>query len=461
MVKRKVLIVGYGHREAAVARMLRKDPEVGKIFFPKGASPSTLKLGGLATLGGAPVAASNYEDMIGFCKDEYVDLVVAGSENDYAKGIVDVFQEQGIPIFGPNKKAAQYEADKPLGKLIMIEAGVLTPRHRVFSDGASAEQYIDSVYGANGAVEDDVLLVVKHPSGLQGGKGVLKPNGRQDAKRLSADMLSGKFSDLSPTDQIMIEEFAGVDGRIFEEVSCMVITDGQNYIPLPFTQDHKAAFDGDKGPNTGGMGAYGPCSITTGHEQRIFEGIIEPVLKTMAKHEPMKGVLYTALYFDPRKEEWGVFEFNVRFGDPEVVPLSILLKSKNFYQVLHTVATGGDISNLRLEWYPGVALTTILTNKAYPDKGLEYEGNNHKSVYGTVDPVFKQPWCQLDQAATAYQNEGLVNTGGRCMALTTLGTNIVEAHERNLLALSKLRCDGLRYRTDIGHRDIARYKQVK
>jgi phosphoribosylamine--glycine ligase len=273
-------------------------------------------------------------------------------------------------------------------------------------------------------------------------------------------MFANKIPGLSPTGKVILEEFAGVDGKIFEEASCMVFTNGSQYVPLPFTQDHKKRFEEDKGPNTGGMGAYGPCLITKGQENWIFENVVEPSIKTMNTREPMVGCLYIALYRDTTNDDapWGIFEYNVRPGDPEVVPLALLLKSKNFYDLCKKCADREDISDIKLKWHPGVALTTVLANKEYPNKNEAYKANLGKPIYGLADPIFNQPWCMITHAATKNLNGQIVVDGGRTLGVTTLGKDIIEAHESNRQVLKEIHCDGLSWRNDVGYRDIQRLK---
>lgn len=458
MGKSKVLVVDSGNRGHALVKMFGKSDV--EVYVGGPSNPGILEDAQLAMIEGKVVNESDIPGLIDFCHKVEIDLVTAGSEDRFRDGFTDKFQTEGISVFGPNQKAAQYEIDKIWGKKIMKEAGIQTPDYELFTEPGAAISWLNEKYVELGVKDSEILYVVKHPRGDQGGKGILVPKNKANAIELIEAMFANKISGLSPTDKIMLEEFAGVGGKIFEEASCMVFTNGSQYVPLPFTQDHKKRFDGDIGPNTGGMGAYGPCLITKGQESWIYENIVEPSIKTMHKHEPMGGCLYSAIYRDTTAghKPWGDFEKNVRFGDPELLPLALLLKSDNFYYLCKKCADREDISDIKLEWHPGVALTTVLANKEYPNKNDAYKANLGKPIYGLKNPIFNQPWCMLTHAATEYKDGQIVVAGGRTLGVTTLGKNIIEAHKLNQQALKEIRSDGLSWRNDIGYRDIQRLK---
>jgi len=432
-----VLIIGSGGREHALAWLLFKSEDVGKIFTAPG-NPGTEQLGTNVN-----IPPTDFEGLVEFALKEKIDLVVTGSESQLGKGIVDIFQKNDINIYGPPQKMAQIEVDKIYGKEIMRKAGISTPIDWIFKDPEEAKAKI---------LEDPKNTVVKHPSGDMGGKGV-HPCATQEEALEEVDKM------FEIADTIIIEQFAGENGIIHEEASCMVICSGRSYIPLLFSQDHKKEGEGDTGSNTGGMGAYAPCEITRGYEKWILKKIVEPTLKVLTGQ--FYGTLYIALIRNPGNKEWPfqVLEYNARFGDPELQPIAILMDATNFYHILKASAQHENLSDLKLNWHPGAALCTVMANRGYPRKDDFYQSNLNKLITGFDDPYFQQPWVTIFHAGTALNEEGqIVVEGGRVLNVTTRGKDIIEAHQRCLEALSKIECEGLRYRSDIGYRDIERFK---
>lgn len=432
-----VLIIGNGGRESALAWLLAKSKGVSRIFAAPG-NPGTQQVGQNVS-----IAADDFERLIDFALKERIDLVLTGSESQLGKGIVDLFEKNGILIYGPNQRMAQLEVDKLYGKEIMAKAGIVTPLHWTFRDADAAKAKV---------MEDPKNTVVKHPSGDMGGKGV-HPCATQEEALAEVDKM------LQISDTVVIEQFAGEKGEIFEEASCMLICSGMSYIPLVFSQDHKKEGEGDNGSNTGGMGAYAPCEITRGYEKWVLQQIVEPTLKSL--NGQFYGTLYIALIQNPGNDEWPfqVLEYNTRFGDPEIQPIATLLDTPNLYEILKTSAQHEDLSNFKLNWYSGSAICTVMANKGYPRKDEIYKAQLGKIILGLDDTYFQNPWVTVFHAGTGTSEKGdLIIDGGRILNICTRGTNIIEAHERCLEAISKIKCDGLRYRRDIGYRDIERYE---
>ncbi len=432
-----VLVIGSGGREHAIAWLMSKSEGVGQVFIAPG-NPGTQLVGKNVN-----ISADNFEALVDFALKEKIDLVITGSESQLGKGIVNVFQRNGIDIYGPDLEMAQLEVDKIYGKEVMKEAGIATPLSWTFTDAKEAKAKV---------MEDLRNTVVKHPSGDMGGKGVHPCTTQEEALDEVDKMLQ-----ISKT--VVIEQFAGKKGQIHEEASCMVICSGLSYIPLIFSQDHKKEGEGDTGSNTGGMGAYAPCEITMGAEKWILEKIVEPTLKVL--NGKFFGTLYIALIRNPGNKEWPfqVLEYNTRFGDPEIQPIATLLDAPNFYKILKTSAQHEDLSSFELQWHLGSAICTVMANKGYPRKDDFYKSNLGKSILGLNDPYFNNPWVTVFHAGTGLneKNDYIID-GGRVLNVTTRGKDIIEAHDRCLTAISKIQCDGLRFRQDIGYRDIERFK---
>ncbi len=432
-----VLIIGNGGRESALAYLMSKSDGVGQIFIAPG-NPGTQLLGKNVN-----ISSSDFPALIDFTLKEKIDLVLTGSESQLGKGIVDAFEKNGILIYGPNQELARIEVDKIYGKEIMLKAGISTPLHWIFEDPEEAKAKI---------MENPKNTVVKHPSGDMGGKGV-HPCATQEEAIAKVDEI------LRTSNVVVIEQFAGNKGVIYEEASCMVICSGTSYVPLIFSQDHKKEGEGDTGSNTGGMGAYAPCEITRGLETWILEKIVEPTLKIL--NGKFYGTLYIALITNPGDAEWPfqILEYNARFGDPELQPIAILLDAPNFYRILKASAQHENLSNYELNWHPGAAVCTVMANKGYPRKDKVYESHLGKIILGLGDPYFNNPWATVFHAGTGINEKGeFMIDGGRVLNITTRGKDIIEAHDRCLEAISKVKCDGLRYRSDIGYRDIVRFK---
>jgi len=432
-----VLIIGNGGREHAITWLISKSEGVGRIFIAPG-NPGTQQLGKNVN-----IAPNDFDALVDFALKEKIDLAITGSESQLGKGIVDKFEHNGIAIYGPPQKMAQIEVDKIYGKEIIKKAKIATPMSWTFKDSETAKAKVR---------ENPKNTVVKHSSGDMGGKGV-HPCTTQYEALAEEDKL------FQTTDTVIIEEFAGEKGVIHEEASCMVICSGKSYIPLLFSQDHKKEGEGDTGSNTGGMGAYAPCEITRGYEKWILKKVVEPTLKVL--NGQFYGTLYVALIRNPGSKDWPfqVLEYNARFGDPEIQPIATLIDSPHFYRILKASAHHESLSAFKLNWYPGAAVCTVMANRGYPRKDDFYKSNLNKPIMELDNPYFKNPWVTVFHAGTGLNEKGAVIVdGGRVLNVTTRGQDIIEAHQRCLEAISKIKSEGLRYRPDIGYRDIERFK---
>ena len=354
-----------------------------------------------------------------------------GPEAPLVAGIVDEFENRGLKIFGPSKEAAKLEGSKAFSKEMMKKYGVPTADFEVFDDPEKAKEYIK---------EKGAPIVVK-ADGLAAGKGVVVARNVEEA--------------LEAIDKIMIEKVFGdagnrvvVEDCLFgEEASYLVVTDGENFIPLATAQDHKAVFDGDKGPNTGGMGAYSPAPVLSKEmEKEVQERVIKPILRGMKEEgHPFKGILYAGLMIT--EEGPKVLEFNVRFGDPEAQVILRRLKT-DLVDVCQSVIEGNLIDSL--EWIPETAICVVLASKGYPGK---YEKG--KVIIG-IEEAEKIDNVVVFHAGTAIKDGKLVTNGGRVLNVTALGKDIVEARENVYKAIEKIHFDGMHYRKDIGLKALKR-----
>lgn len=430
-----ILIIGSGGREHAIAWRLSKDEEKHTLFM----APGNAGTAGIAT--GIGVGAEDVAGIVAWSREHRPDLVVVGPEAPLVKGVVDALQEVGIPAFGPCADGARMEGSKRFAKEVMKAAGVPTGQAEVFTDPAKAKAALAS-YG---------LPVVIKADGLAAGKGVVVAETVAQAEAAIDDMLvANKFG--SAGAEVLIEEF--LDG---EECSILAMTDSKTVILLPASQDHKRVFDGDKGPNTGGMGAYSPAPVVTDDMlPEIKSRIIEPVVAELAKRSiTYRGILYAGLMVTPeggRLAKSGsrvnVVEFNARFGDPETEAVLPRLGG-NFAKALYHAATGrleeGDITVK-----PGCAATVIIASGGYPgsyEKGKKICGLDEAAASGAT--VF--------HCGTKLSPDGdILTAGGRVLSVTGEGTTLREAVDAAYKAVGKISFDGAFYRRDIAHRAFER-----
>ena len=419
-----ILVIGSGGREHAIVWKVAKSRKVKKIFCAPG-NP------GIAQL--AECVSIKIDDINGlreFAVKEKIDLTVVGPELPLTLGIVDSFEEKGLNIFGPSKKAAEIEGSKVFAKDLMQKYGIPTAVYRVFKNPKDAKDYVKG---------HSLPLVVK-ADGLAAGKGVIICKTNEDA--LDAIRLIMEKREFGRAgDRVIVEDF--LKGQ---EVSFLAITDGKTVIPLPPCQDHKAVFDGDKGPNTGGMGAYSPTPLVTAKlKDEIMNNIMIPTVKAMEKEErPYKGVLYAGLMIT--KDGPRVLEYNCRFGDPEAQPIMMRLKN-DLIDVL-SASVEKRLNRIKLNCDNKVAICVVMASKGYPEnyeKGKEIRGVEDASRLKNV-VVF--------HAGTVINGNKLVTAGGRVLDVTALGVGIKRAMNKVYEAVSRIKWEGVHYRKDIGEKAI-------
>ncbi len=422
----KTLVIGAGGREDALAWKLSSSPRVDEVYIAPGNAGTELHGTNV------DISVSDIRGLRDFALEKGIDLTVVGPELPLTLGIVDTFKEAGLRIFGPTKKAAAIEGSKAFCKDIMRRAGIPTADYRVFESAKDALEYLGTA---------PMPLVVK-ADGLAAGKGVIICHERGEAEK-AVELIMGEKAFGEAGSRLVIEEF--LEG---EEASYLAITDGQRALALAPAQDHKAVYDGDKGPNTGGMGAYSPAPIITpALEERILDTIINPIIKTMAGLGiPYRGVLYAGLMISESGEP-KVLEFNCRFGDPEAQPILMRLDD-DLFEVLWQCA-GEGLEKDRLKWSPRPSVCVVMASGGYPgayEKGLPISGLDEVRA---MDDVF------VFHAGTRHDNEGrIVTAGGRVLGVTAMGTDIKDARERAYEAVDKISFKGAYYRKDIAMKAI-------
>ncbi len=424
----KLLVIGSGGREHAMAWKLAQTPGLQKVYVAPG-NAGTAREHELEN-----VDITDPEALADFAEQNKVQLTVVGPEAPLAAGVVNAFRARGLKIFGPTREAAQLESSKDFAKRFMARHHIPTAEFATFSESAAAHAYID---------QKGAPIVIK-ADGLAAGKGVVVAMSLAEAHAAIDDMLSGnKLGDAGA--RVVIEEF--LDG---EEASFIVMVDGKNVLALASSQDHKRIFDGDQGPNTGGMGAYSPAPCVTPEvHAKAMREIILPTVKGMAADGiPFTGFLYAGLMIG-KDGSVKTLEFNCRMGDPETQPILMRLKS-NFLDLLeHGVA--GTLDQVEAEWDRRVALGVVLAAANYPEtpkKGDVINGLPKGNSFGEDAHVF--------HAGTAAQDGQAVTAGGRVLCVTALGENVKLAQRRAYEALAQISWDGMQYRKDIGHRAVAR-----
>ncbi len=427
----KILVIGSGGREHALAWKCAQSGRVHEVLVAPG-NAGTAREAGVRNV---PVAADDIEGLAALARDERIDLTVVGPEAPLVAGIVDRFRELGLACFGPSRAAARLEGSKAFTKDFLARHDIPTARYRNFDRLAPALDYIR----AEGAP-----IVIK-ADGLAAGKGVIVAQSVAEAERTATDMLSGQRFGAAGA-RIVVEEF--LDG---EEASFIVVTDGEHVLPLATSQDHKARDEGDRGPNTGGMGAYSPAPVVTPEiERRILAEVIEPTLAGMRQDgSPYLGFLYAGLMImadgTPK-----VIEFNCRMGDPETQPILARLESDLVDHI--EAALDGRLAGAQAHWDPRAALGVVMAAGGYPEryeKGAVIEGLD--GADGAASKVF--------HAGTTLADGAVVTSGGRVLCVVGLGTSVAEAAERAYEAAAGIRWRDAYYRRDIGHRAIARERR--
>lgn len=417
----KVLIVGNGGREHALAWKLSQSPSVTKVLVAPG------NAGTAVDAENVDIQATDIPRLIKFAQKEQVDLTVVGPEAPLVAGIVDAFEAAGLKVFGPSKAAAELEGSKVFSKELMRQANVPTADYRIFQSHHEAIEYVEE--------REQRPLVIK-ADGLAAGKGVIVCRNRTEAlDAIKRTMVMKEFG--SAGDRIVIEE--RLEG---EEASILAIVDGSTIIPLEAAQDHKRALDGDLGPNTGGMGAYSPTPVITGDlMDEVIAKILVPTIHTMRKiGRPFRGVLYAGLMLTPQGPK--TLEFNVRLGDPETQPVLMRLKS-DLGQILMAAASGTLSKLPPLEWDPRPAVCVVMASEGYP--GNYAKG---KPIRG-LSEADQQPGVKVFHAGTQQLGTQAVTDGGRVLGVTALGDNIADAKLKAYQGVKCIRWDGAWCRKDI------------
>lgn len=420
----KILVIGSGGREHALVWKVAQSPLVSKVYCAPG-NP------GIAELAeNVPLKVDDLPGLLAFAQKEQIGLTVVGPELPLSLGIVDLFEDNGLTVFGARQNAAIIEASKAFSKDLMKKYNVPTAAYEVFTEIEPAIAFLDTLG----------LPVVVKADGLAAGKGVIIAQTREEAIETVTDMLSGNAFGNAGS-RVVVEEF--LRG---EEASFLAFTDGKNIIPLASAQDHKPIFDGDKGPNTGGMGAYSPAPVVTPaiHEKVMQEVMRRTVDGMAAEGRPYKGVLYAGLMIDGG--EIRTLEFNARFGDPECQPLLMRMKSDIVPVLLATAQ--GDISSINLEWHDKAAVCVVMAAGGYPGdyrKGDVITGLNKASA---MEDLF------VFHAGTASKDDTYVTNGGRVLGVTALGETVREAIARAYEGVAAITWPGVQYRTDIGNKAL-------
>ena len=419
----KLLVIGSGGREHAIAWKLAQSPRVQKVFVAPGN-------GGTATENGLEnIEIASVPELISFAKKEQIHLTVVGPEAPLAAGIVDAFQEAGLKIFGPLRAAAQLEASKDFAKQFMVRHGLPTAKHATFTNAAQAKAYVDR-QGAPVVIKAD---------GLAAGKGVVVAATLGEAKAaIDLMLVENRLGDAGA--RVLVEEF--LDG---EEASFIVMADGTHALPLATSQDHKRLQDGDRGPNTGGMGAYSPAPVVTPRlHARVMREIIQPAIAGMAQDgTPYTGFLYAGLMIDEAGNP-KTLEFNCRLGDPETQPIMLRLKSDLLALVEH--ALEGTLDRATADWDRRPALGVVLAAAGYPE-----EPRKGDEIGGLPKPTDE---CRVFHAGTKREGRRVLTNGGRVLCVTALGDSLKVARTRAYEAAGSIRFEGMQFRKDIGHRAL-------
>ncbi len=424
----KVLVIGSGGREHALAWKLAQSPKVTRVLVAPG-NPGTAREPLLEN-----VAVTAIPDLVELAQREQVQFTVVGPEAPLAAGVVDAFRAAGLPIFGPTKAAAQLESSKDFAKRFLIRHNIPTAKYQTFSDATAAHDYVN----AEGAP-----IVIK-ADGLAAGKGVVVAMTPDEAHAAIDMMLTdNRMGDAGA--RVVIEEF--MSG---EEASFIVLADGKQALALATSQDHKRLKDNDEGPNTGGMGAYSPAPVVTPEvHARVLREIIHPTLAGMAADGlPYTGFLYAGLMIDDAGQP-RVVEFNCRMGDPETQP--IMMRLKTDLSDLIEAAIGGRLDQVEAEWDRRVALGVVLAADGYPEAPRKGD-----AITGL--PTTEDEDVHVFHAGTAEQDGQVVTAGGRVLCVTALGDNVRSAQKRAYDLADSIVFDGRQFRRDIGHRAVARNK---
>ena len=420
----KVLIIGSGGREHALAWQCSLFEEVEHVYVAPGNAGTGLE----RKISNIQIDPENIPTLISFAKSESIDITIVGPEAPLVMGVVDDFQAEGLAIFGPSKLASQLEGSKAFCKDFLHRNNIPTAFYKVFTESKLAVNYVK---------EQGMPIVIK-ADGLAAGKGVIIANTLNEATVAINDMLEGnRFGEAGS--RVVIEEFL-----MGEEASFIVMVDGSNILPMATSQDHKARDNDDKGPNTGGMGAYSPAPIVS---PLVFddamEKVIRPTVEAMkAEGMPYTGFLYAGLMIDD-KGMTKVLEYNCRFGDPETQPIMMRLKSN--LAKLCISATQGALDSVKAEWDERSCLGVVMASKGYPDSYRKGE---------IISLPEEETDFKIFHAGTKLDTHNIVSNGGRVLCATALGKDIMEAQVKAYSLINKVKWDGSYYRTDIGFKGI-------
>ena len=423
-----VLIIGNGGREHAIAWRVKQSPQAGKVYVAPGNAGTATEPG----VENVPIDTLDFPALVAFANSHDVALTIVGPEAPLVAGVVDYFREHGLRCFGPSQNAAQLEGSKAFTKDFLHRHGIPTAKYRNFTDIDAAIAYVH---------EQGVPIVIK-ADGLAAGKGVIIPQTFVEAESTIHDMLSGnKFGNAGH--RVVIEQF--LRG---EEASFIVMVDGNNVLPFATSQDHKARDDGDKGPNTGGMGAYSPAPVVTQEvHDKVMREIIMPTVNGMrADGNPYTGFLYAGLMIADNGDV-NVIEFNCRFGDPEAQPVMMRLQSDLI--TLCNAAIDGRLDQQSAVWDPRPAVGVVLASGGYPDA---YAKGDVISGLGTNTATDRKVF----HAGTTLRGKDVVTNGGRVLCATALGATVTQAQHAAYELIGTLHWNNVYFRRDIAYRAIAR-----
>lgn len=420
----KVLVIGSGGREHALVWKIHQSPKVDKIYCAPGN-------GGISQIAEViDIASDDIKGLADFAKENDIDITIAGPEAPLVEGLVDFFENNNLKVFGPTKEAASLEASKIYAKNLCKENNIPTSDFKIFEDSKKAKDYIEKC---------KVPQVIK-ADGLAGGKGVIVAKNKQEAKKaIDIVMVEKKFGDAG--NKVIVEN------RVYgEEASIIVLSDGENILPLASSQDHKQVFDKDKGPNTGGMGAYSPAAVITKElNEQILDEIIKPVIFALKeKGHPYKGVLYAGLMIT--EEGPKLLEFNVRFGDPETQAILPRLKSDLMEAISASIE--GNLDKVELSWKDQACVCVVMASGGYPGK---YQKG--KKITG-LNKLRNEKDIIVFHAGTKKEKNSFSTAGGRVLGVTGLGKDIKDAINRTYEAVEKISFDRAHFRKDIGYKAL-------
>ena len=420
----KVLVIGSGGREHAIAWQCAQFDEVEHVFVAPGNAGTALE----SKISNIGVESENISGLISFAKEEMIDITIVGPEAPLVLGIVDQFKDEGLAIFGPSKLAAQLEGSKAFCKDFLERNNIPTAYYKAFTEAKSAIEYVK---------EQGMPIVIK-ADGLAAGKGVIIATSLEVATNAINDMLEGnRFGEAGS--RVVIEEFL-----VGEEASFIVMVDGKNILPMATSQDHKARDNGDMGPNTGGMGAYSPAPVVSDLVyENAMEKVIRPTVDAM-KNEgmPYTGFLYAGLMIG-QNGDVKVLEYNCRFGDPETQPIMMRLQSN--LANLCLLGARGSLADVTAQWDSRSSLGVVMAAKGYPNS---YQKGDLISLPGSSSSA------KVFHAGTKLDNEKILSNGGRVLCATSLGKDLKDAQNRAYSLVNEIEWDGSYFRTDIGFKGL-------